>query len=155
MGRKQHNKEARRAALIRNEHGRLLCPYCDQPAVLKSVTEVYGGRHFGDPDKKLYVCQPCDAYVGCHPGTEKPLGNLADAATRLARRKAHAAFDPLWQAKQEREGCSKGQARGKGYAWLAGQMGIPPEYCHISWMDTEAAEQVAAICAPFYRRRDA
>ncbi len=59
------------------------CRYC------KRDIRLY---HFGDaeyPYQKNYgpiwKCVPCDAYVGCHKGTERPLGLVADAATRAAK----------------------------------------------------------------------
>jgi len=44
----------------------------------------------------VYVCPgypACDTYVGCHPRTDLPLGTMAGSDLRLARRKAHKAFD--------------------------------------------------------------
>lgn len=89
------------------------------------------------------------AYVGCHPGTEQPLGRLADAKLRLAKSHAHAVFDPIWERKMAKEGCSKGEARGKGYAWLAGQLGIDPKDCHIGMMDVDTCIKVVMVCRPF------
>lgn len=45
-----------------------------------------------------YYCQPCDAYVGCHENTKKPLGTMTNAEGREWRKKAHAVFDPLWKS---------------------------------------------------------
>ena len=42
-------------------------------------------------------CKPCDAYVGCHNNSQRPLGTMADYKTRQFRKLAHAEFDPLWQ----------------------------------------------------------
>jgi hypothetical protein len=56
--------------------------------------EVYHGTSYG----MIWICRPCSAYVGVHKGTENALGTLADAETRKWRRKAHEAFDPLWQS---------------------------------------------------------
>lgn len=144
--RKARAKEARRIALHRDENGWMLCPYCDQRAELVPLAEVYGGRDFGKPHERVYRCLPCNARVGCHPGTCKALGNLANEDTRRARLAAHAAFDRLWKAKMERDRCSKNEARGKAYKWLAAQLEIDPLYCHIGWMDTEACEEVVRIC---------
>lgn len=121
------------------------CPYCNAKAALVDGRELY--PHRPDLRDKLgYQCAPCDAWVGCHPGTDRPLGRLANAELRKAKMAAHAAFDPLWKAKQRRDGCSKGRARGKGYAWLADQLGIPPSECHIGMMDVATCRRVVAIC---------
>lgn len=127
------------------------CDYCGRPAqFFASSAEVYHGRDFGP----IYRCTPCKAYVGCHPGTVKPLGRLANAELRRARLAAHAAFDPLWQAKQWREGCSKQAARSAGYAWLAGQLAIEPEQCHIGMFDVEQCRRVVEVCAAARRTKE-
>lgn len=125
------------------------CPYCGDNAVLQSSTAVYGnGRDFGD----LYVCANyprCDAYVGVHKGTDKPLGRLANAELREWKKRAHAAFDGLWRRKMSVHGCAKKKARGKGYRWLSEQMGIDEKRCHIGMFDVEQCQQVVEICKPY------
>lgn len=92
-----------------------------------------------------WLCGKCWGYVGTHRGTLKPLGSPADKPTRQAREAAHAAFDPLWQRKIERDGCSKIKARNAGYKWLAGQLGIDRKDCHIGMMNAEMARRVVEI----------
>ena len=94
-----------------------------------------------------WVCVPCTAWVGCHPGTTKALGGLANAELRIAKQAAHAAFDPLWMAKIRRDDCSKSKARKAGYAWLAGALGIDKKICHIGYMSLEECKRVVEICA--------
>lgn len=115
----------------------LLCPYCGKAASLVGGINIYPHR----PDlaeKKFYQCAPCDAYVGCHPGTTNPLGRLADAELRKAKMAAHAAFDPLWK-----EGNKK---RGSAYAWLCDQLGIEKKDCHIGMFDVEMCRRVVEVC---------
>jgi hypothetical protein len=112
--------------------------------------EVYG-RSFG----YIFLCRKCDAYVGVHKSGHMeglPLGTLANAETRKARRQAHEFFDPLWEAKIEREECSKRSARNKAYKWLADQLGIEKKDCHISMFQKEECERVVEICSPYYRK---
>jgi hypothetical protein len=85
-------------------------------------------------------------HKGCHAGTERPKGRPAAQATRRARQAAHAAFDPLWQAKQRRDGCSKKEARGAGYRWLASQLGVDTKDCHIGMLDRAMALRVVQVC---------
>ncbi len=59
---------------------------------------------------------------------------------------AHAAFDPLWKAKQRKEGISASKARGAGYLWLANTLGIERKDCHIGMMDRATAQRVVALC---------
>lgn len=122
----------------------VLCPYCGGAAVFEDSAAVYRGKSYG----MIWHCRPCGAYVGVHKagtyryeagvridhtGTE-PLGRLADARTRRARKQAHEVFDGLW--------LSGRMKRGAAYAWLQAATGLPPERCHISHMD---AKQCALV----------
>ncbi len=130
------------------------CPYCHQAVVLTDSAEVYHARSFGP----IYLCRPCQAWVGCHKGTTTPLGRLADKELREWKQKAHAAFDPLWQAKLQRRRAERGPdyrkhfARGSGYKWLAEQLGIPVEACHIGMFDLATCKRVVELCKPFADR---
>jgi hypothetical protein len=125
----------------------VICSYCQSLAEYVDSSEVYNGRSYG----MIYLCRPCRAWVGVHKGTDKPLGRLANKDLREWKIKAHAAFDPLWKAKM-RQGHSKKSARNSGYAWLAEQMGIPREACHVGMFDVEQCKQVVEICSPYLRR---
>jgi uncharacterized protein DUF3268 len=122
-----------------------VCPYCSKPSTLVTGAVVY--PHMPElAEKPIWACMPCGAWVGCHPGGQMPLGRLADAGLRRAKKEAHNLFDPLWKAKMRRDGCSKREARGKAYAWLAGQLGIPREDCHIGMFDVATCRRVVEIC---------
>lgn len=122
------------------------CPYCGKTSEKVGGDVIY--PHRSDlRHKTFYRCQPCGAWVGCHDGTEKPLGRLANAELRTAKSDAHAAFDPLWKAKMRLHGCKKHEARGKGYAWLADQLGIERDACHIGMFDVELCQRTVAVCA--------
>ncbi len=76
----------------------ITCPYCNAPARLRSAAEVYRG---GLAHKKVWVCTnypTCDAFVGCHETTNRPLGSLANKPLRLLRQACHSKLDPLWQS---------------------------------------------------------
>ena len=112
-----------------------ICPYCGASSRKVTGAELYPSR----PDlhgKVAYECAPCDARVGCHPGTETPLGNLADRPTRAARIAAHSAIDPLWRY--------GGMGRNEVYKWLAGAMGMSRADCHISMMTVEQCQRAVA-----------
>lgn len=121
------------------------CPYCRCTAEKVTGQVVYPRRR-DLWDKIICRCELCDAWVGCHPGTDVPLGRLADADLRTAKQRAHAAFDPLWKKKMERDQCGKGAARRAGYTWLAEQLGIRREDCHIGMMDVALCERVVEVC---------
>lgn len=126
----------------------VICPYCTKPAVFHSSSaHVYHGRDYGP----IYHCEPCEAWVGCHPNTETPLGRLADKALRQAKIKVHAVFDPIWKARWARKSGAdskykKHMARGGRYKRLAELMGIPREECHIGMFDLERCEAAIRIC---------
>ena len=94
----------------------------------------------------MWVCVPCQAWCGCHPGTENALGRLADAPLRKAKQAAHSAFDPLWQRKMVRDRMKQGPARRAGYKWLAEQMGLPKKQTHIGYFDIDQCLRVVEIC---------
>lgn len=119
-----------------------VCPYCNKNAVLHETSEkFYHGTNFGP----LWVCEPCQAWVGVGPKRE-PVGRLANKELRQAKMLAHAEFDPLWHRKVERDLCTHKVARAAGYQWLAGVLGIPPAQCHIGMFDADTCMRVAAVC---------
>ena len=124
--------------------GDVNCPYCGSEAKLVGGLAIYPHRR-DLADLKFWQCAPCDAYVGCHKdgngygdGT-RPLGRLADAELRSAKKAAHAAFDSIWQGGKMK--------RGEAYAWLSKQLGIPAERTHIGEMDVAECRRVSEICA--------
>lgn len=115
-----------------------LCPYCG--GLSRKVTGAAIYPHRQDLHKKVFYL--CDnehpaAYVGCHPGTSKPLGRLADAALRKDKSAAHAAFDPIWKSKK--------MSRGSAYKWLAKKLGIDQEDCHIGMFDRVTCRKVVSV----------
>ena len=127
----------------------VLCPYCGNEAVLTDSAEVYG-RSYGP----IWICRPCDAYVGVHQrdGLNRPLGRLANKELREWRKKAHAAFDPRWKRRMSNwKGVTKGgkkhaSPRTKAYRWLSEQLGIPFKECHIGEFDVDLCQKVVEVC---------
>lgn len=126
-----------------------LCPYCNCESELIDSKEIYG-RSYG----MAYRCPSCSAYVGCHNGTTNALGRLANKELRDCKQKAHAVFDPLWKAKIKKDGCSKHEARKAGYAWLAKELNIDIEDCHIGMFNVQQCQKVYELCLPYYKRLD-
>jgi hypothetical protein len=111
-----------------------LCPYCQGPAKLTTGQELY--RHRQDLRKALFWnCRACRAYVGCHRGTTKPLGTLANLELRKARGRAHEAFDPIWKG--------GAMSRTQAYEWLSKRLDLPS--CHIAQMDLSQCELVVRV----------
>lgn len=115
---------------------KVMCPYCDELAKLVDSEEVYYGRSY---DQKMYLCRPCKAWVGCHKGTETPLGRLANAELRGWKMAAHKAFDLKWRD-------NKSFTRRQAYQWLADKLGISGKGCHIGEFDLYHCKEVVRIC---------
>ena len=119
------------------------CPYCSGSVKLVSASVVYHSNKYGN--SKVWVCEhypKCDAYVGCHPGTEIPLGRLANAKLRALKVEAHKQFDPIWK--------SGLMTRKEAYKWLADMLPIEEAECHIGKFSPDMCEKVIKIC----RRQD-
>ncbi|MDR9847053.1 zinc-finger-containing protein [Herbaspirillum huttiense] len=124
------------------------CPYCGKPVQIVGHEKVYGRAYSDWP--WLYACNGaeeggCGAYVGLHPFTNIPLGTLADGPTREARKRAKSAFEPLYRHYR--------MDRSEAYAWLAKQLGIPTEECHVGWSDIAQCQRIEQICVAELRRR--
>ena len=116
------------------------CPYCHSEVLLRSAYSVYrtsDSKNWGN----MWVCSnfpECDAYVGCHKGTDIPLGRLANHELRELKKEAHRQFDPIWK--------SHLMSRAGAYKWLASMMKIPPSECHIGMFDVKQCQRVIRIC---------
>ena len=77
----------------------------------------------------LYVCRnypACDAYVRVQPGSNLPMGTMANGKLRALRREAHFYFDQLYK----RSIMTKDEA----YLWLAEILAVPMSRAHIGMM---------------------
>ncbi len=116
------------------------CPYCSKQSVQTTGEFIYPHRK-DLYDKIFYYCEPCNAYVGCHPNSDTPLGVLANAELRKFRSLAHAVFDPIWLTKK--------MSRHQAYVWLAKQLEISLSDCHIGHFDTELCRRTVMACKTF------
>src|SRR5262249_16458488 len=136
-------KQARAAAgnpvvmpAARASNFKLNCGYCGKPAGLHGALDVFPDRQ-DMKDAQLWVCWPCDAWVSCHEAADRPMGTVANEELRAERKSAHAAFDPIWQ--EER------LTRRSAYAWLAEELGLPEEKCHIGMFDVATCRRVKEV----------
>lgn len=111
------------------------CPYCKKPAKLVDSSIIYG-RSFGW--LWLCNCKVGNSYVGCHAGTKRPVGTLADTQTRAMRKRANAAFDPIWRTGR--------MTRREAYMWLAHELGLSAEQAHIAMSDAAQCIQIIDVC---------
>ena len=113
-----------------------VCPYCGKLTDLVSGDVIYKKR----PDLKelnFYLCEACDAYVGTHKGTQKPLGSPANKELREWRSLAHFYFDDQWKSGKVSRSCA--------YHELASKMGISKPDCHIAMFNIEQCKQVVKM----------
>lgn len=106
------------------------CPIDGGAVEFVDSAKVYHGKSYG----MIYLCKnypKCTGRVGCHPDG-RPLGTLADDATRAARRKTHAIFDRIWQEKH--------MTRGEAYTGLAKFLGL--REAHIGESDVEQCRKI-------------
>lgn len=125
-------------------HNGKVCPYCGHGTEYVDSEVIYG-RSYG----MVYICRPCDAWVGVHKGTDRALGRLADAELREWKKKAHGYFDILWKQKMQ-QGIGKQKARGLAYKWLSDELGIPPKETHIGMFDVDKCKKVVEVCRKYH-----
>ncbi|SEU36388.1 Protein of unknown function [Burkholderia cepacia] len=117
------------------------CPYDGGPVEIVNNSAIYGRKYGEWP--WAFLCRSCRAYVGLHPFTKIPLGTLADGPTRDARKRAKAAFNPIWESGR--------MTRTDAYIWLARRLGIANhEECHIGWFDVATCDRVVAVIQQEY-----
>ena len=117
-----------------------ICRYCG--GVIRSVPAetVYGAstNRLGMKNERIYQCQNCNARVGCHKGTNRPLGNVANEVLRLKRIETHQVFDSLWKQRH--------MSRTAAYKWLAKQMGLSEGTAHIGGFEMDQCQKAIWIC---------
>ena len=72
-----------------------ICRYCGGVIRLVPAESIYGiaaAKRLGLLGEKIYQCQNCNARVGCHKGTARPLGNVANETLRMKRMETHQIF---------------------------------------------------------------
>lgn len=121
-----------------------VCRYCGGATVASIIKKVRRD------DKAVRICWDCDAWVGCHEETGVPFGMVAKEDLRRARILAHEYFDPIFKSglvKILMPGFIKDTSwRQKSYIWLASQLSIPVDECHIGMFDIDFCVKTAAIC---------
>lgn len=111
----------------------LICPYCGNATKQTDSAEIYHGVSYG----MIYLCKPCNAYVGCHKGTSLSLGRLANSELRDAKKQAHHYLDQLWQQKTNE--------RPVVYKWLSESLGIDRNFTHIGMSNIKQCEKIIEL----------
>lgn len=118
-----------------------VCPYCGRDTEYVDSLVIYEVSY-----GMIYLCSPCNAWVGVHKGTDKALGRLANSELRGAKKRAHRWFDNLWKSKYFR-------SRKSAYKWLSEKLDIPEEETHIGMFDVDTCFRVVEMCREFLRKR--
>lgn len=115
------------------------CDNCKSRRVRLTQNSVLYGRNYGTWPL-IWFCDDCHAATGCHADTDIPLGTMATREVRQARKLAHEAFDPLWKKHRL-------ASRYKAYEWLACNLKINVNDCHIGHFDEQTCARVVEICS--------
>jgi hypothetical protein len=122
-----------------------ICPYCNQPTEYIDSSYIYK-KSYG----MIYICKPCNAYVGVHKGTSTALGRLANKELREAKKQAHHYFNKIYQTgiivTILEKPLPQVKSRTAAYMWLSKEMGVDRKYCHIGMFDIEQCNKVIALC---------
>ena len=116
-----------------------ICRYCGGAVRLVSASKVYGpaaAARLGIERQSFY--QNCNARVGCHPGSTRPLGNLANEALRMKRMETHHVFDSFWK--------ERGMSRTQAYKWMAKKMRLSEELAHIGGFEIDRCQKLIKLC---------
>ena len=126
---------------VKRVEDRLLPPTVCNVCHSNNVHLVCNEEIYGKPYGKwpyAYLCRDCRSYVGVHYQTDIPLGTLADATLRAARKHYKQFFVEL---------CSQRKATlGDMYRWLAAKMEIPLTECHWGLFDVDRCVLAGKIC---------
>lgn len=118
-----------------------ICRYCGGAVHLVPAAKVYGpaaAKRLGLEREKFYQCQNCNARVGCHKGSARPLGNLANEALRMKRMETHQVFDSFWK--------ERGMSRTQGYKWMAKKLRLSEELAHIGGFEMDRCQKLIRLC---------
>ena len=120
---------------VDNNDIEVICQYCGFHAELVTGKVIYPHRK-DLSHLNFWLCEQDNAYVGCHNGTEKPFGTLANKELRNLRKEAHLRFDTTWEFRT--------RTRSEAYKDLAKYLSINKKDCHIGMFSLENCYRVIA-----------
>lgn len=124
----------------------VICRYCGGPIRLVPAEQIYGKstHRLGMDGESIYQCQNCNARVGCHKGSDRPLGDVANETLRLKRMETHQVFDAFWK--------SNHMSRTQAYKWLSQQLRLPEKNAHIGGFEMDQCQQVINMCQGYEKK---
>lgn len=113
----------------------IICKKCNKKAELVTGKYIhpFNNRY---KHNNYYICKVCGDYVGCHKGTTKALGALANKELRKKRVQVHQEFDLLWNTTTTRK---------QAYINFAKKLNISLSECHIAMFDDETCDRALRI----------
>ena len=132
-------KEAQKKSLKR-KRAKLVtqCPYCGGKVTFRSADGIYTENKF---NTMLYVCSNyprCDSYVRAIPGTDIPVGSMANPKLRRLRLDAHRALSDIVKT-----GIMTDK---ESYEWLQRLLQLSKDDAHIGCLNEFTCKQVIAEC---------
>ncbi len=126
-----------------------ICRYCGGPIRLVPAKQIYGKstHRLGMDGESIYQCQNCNARVGCHKGSDRPLGDVANEMLRLKRIETHQVFDAFWK--------SNHMSRTQAYKWLSQQLRLPEKNAHIGGFEMDQCQKVINMCQGYENKEAA
>lgn len=118
-----------------------ICRYCGGVIRLIPIESIYGpaaAKRLELTGEFIYQCQNCNARVGCHKGTTRPLGNVANETLRLKRIETHQVFDAYWTRRR--------MTRTDAYRWLAKKLGLSERKTHIGSFEMDQCQKTIDLC---------
>jgi hypothetical protein len=124
------------------------CPYCNKPTNYVDSKEVYHDKSYG----MIYLCKPCNAYIGVTPGTNNAIGRLANKELRELKKMLHGLLQILITHKASQTNMRKEEAGELAYKWVAKQLNLPNGFAKLSYLNESQCEQLINICKPYALR---
>lgn len=104
------------------------CPYCGKEARITRGAAILPNRK--DLRRaRFFICDPCEAWVRCKPGTDEPMGRLANKVLRDLKHEFNRALERKVREMQAVSGMSHVDTMVAALTWLAKRLRIPITDC--------------------------
>lgn len=131
-------------------------PVCDDCGNIAQLAQTGDSAYpYLEDHGPVWICVPCQAWIGVRPRSRQraPLGRLANAALRDAKKRLHDALEPLVAAKMRRDGANPFEARGKAIKWLASELDFTLSTPSVHALTREQCEQAIRYVSEFQAAR--
>ncbi len=115
------------------------CTYCNKKTEWVSNEKIYGRRY--GKSYMMWLCEPCDAYVGCHNNSKKALGTLANKQLRELRKESKNLFITKYLHRWD---CAN-HIKDSMYKRLADELKIKVSECHFGLFDETMCKKVIEL----------